>query len=137
MPNLLYTVFPYIPTSGLTLLLALLAFTYFHQPVGLVVALMIATPGFFLPLSMHRIPHPAGWPNPLMLGALVAGVGVTCLIYLFRVFFDILTTDTIQTSLFFFKGCIASKSPFLSYLLLNLLRGNNLHTYIALKRTGG
>ena len=72
------------------MLLALVAFTHIHQPVGLVVALTIAVLGFFLPLTLHRIPHPVGWPNPLLLGALVVGVALTCLLYLLRIFFDIL-----------------------------------------------
>ncbi len=74
--------------------LALLAFTHLHQPVGLVVALTIAVPGFFFPISLHRIPHPAGWPNPIMLGALVAGVALSFLLYFLRIFFDILKLCT-------------------------------------------
>ena len=83
--------------TGVTLLLSLLAFTQLYQPVGFVVAVAIAVPGFFLPLSLHRIPHPSGWPNPLMVGGLVAGVGLTALTYLFRIFLDILTCLSICT----------------------------------------
>ncbi|XP_064394106.1 uncharacterized protein LOC135341468 [Halichondria panicea] len=99
--------------GGVTLLLALVAFTHIHQPVGLVVALTIAVLGFFLPLTLHRIPHPVGWPNPLLLGALVVGVALTCLLYLLRIFFVlwpdyalsfiILTASSITAQLLYFK----------------------------------
>ncbi|XP_064394109.1 probable palmitoyltransferase ZDHHC11B isoform X2 [Halichondria panicea] len=66
--------------------LALLAITQLFQPVGFVLSLVILLLGFFLPLSMHRIPHPAGWPNPQMVGALLAGVTLTTFNYFKRVF---------------------------------------------------
>ncbi len=74
----------------LTFTVALQTMTQLYQPVGFVVSLVVIFIGFFLPLSMHRIPHPAGWPNPQMVGALIAGVILTTFIYLRRVFYNIL-----------------------------------------------
>ena len=75
---------------GLALLIALYFFSHVKQPVGFVLALFMAVLGLFLPITLHRIPHDAGWENPTMMGALVLGVAHTTLCYIIAIWPNIL-----------------------------------------------
>ena len=76
--------------SAIALLLALLFLSYLVQPVGLLLALVVAWGLFFLPLSFHRIPHVSGWQNPTSMAGLVIGFSFTSLCYVSTVVPNIL-----------------------------------------------
>ena len=66
---------------AITIFIAILVTCHVFQPVGFMLAIIIAFLGFFLPMGRHRIPHEAGWQNPVMLGGLIMGVSNTAICY--------------------------------------------------------
>ncbi len=75
---------------AIDLVLAFSLFSYFRQPMGLLMALTVAWTMFFIPLSFHRIPHDAGWQNPTSMTGLVIGFFFTTVIYLVKILPNIL-----------------------------------------------
>ena len=76
--------------TATTMFIAILVTCHVFQPIGFMLAIIIAFLGFFLPMGRHRIPHEAGWQNPVMLGGLIMGVSNTVICYFFAIWPHIL-----------------------------------------------
>ena len=77
-------------SSAMTMFIAILVTCHVFQPVGFMLAIIIAFLGFFVPMTRHRIPHECMWQNPVMLGGLIMGVCNTVICYFFAVWPHIL-----------------------------------------------
>lgn len=82
---------------AITMFIAILVTCHVFQPIGFMLAIIIAFLGFFMPMTRHRIPHEAGWQNPVMLGGLIMGVCNTVICYSFAIWPHILVHNAMIT----------------------------------------
>ena len=92
LPHVAISITLYLFPIATTMFIAILVTCHVFQPIGFMLALIIAFMGFFVPMTRHRIPHEASWQNPVMLGGLIMGVGNTVICYFFAIWPHILTS---------------------------------------------
>ncbi len=83
--------------TALALVLSPLLFSYFRQPLGFILALLMAILGLFIPMTFHRLPHDEGWQNPTPMAGLTFGVMATTLCYFCVVFPNIFKLNSGST----------------------------------------